>query len=108
MGVTPDVPCRTVTTLSRLPADIGCVTLEGQEIEPNRITLTHRGRSASVLQNLSGDTLQWTARFPGEHQSLLVDRQPLPARICEQCGIAFSEVTVAVEMGREIRAELPV
>lgn len=108
MGVTPNVPGRTLATLSRLPADIGCVTLEGQEIGQNRITLTHRGRSASVLQNLSGDTLQWTARFPGEYQSILVDRQPLPARIREQCGIAFSEVTVPVEMGREIRAELPV
>ena len=104
----PDVPGRTLTTPSRLPGDIGCVTLEGQKIGQNRITLTHRCRSASVLQNQSGDTLQWTARFPGEHQNILVGRQPFPARIRKKCGVLFSEVTPPVEMGREIRAELPV
>lgn len=108
MGITPDVPGRTVTTLSRLPADIGCVTLHRQEIGPNRITLTHMGRRASVLENLSGGTLQWTACFPGEHRTILVDGKPLPAHIRQKCGIPFSEVTVPVEMGRRIRAELPV
>lgn len=107
MGLEPETGRGMPSTRSRLPKEIGQVTLHRQNIGANQITLTHIGRRVSVLRNLAGERIRWTAGFVGCHETVLVNNQPIPATICEKCGILFSEVTVSVEADREIRIALP-
>lgn len=106
MGLSADVGSRRLTTLSRLPDEIGHAALCGQVVGENRITVTHHGRRRTCLRNQSGAPLLWTACFPGEHREILVDSRRVPAQRLEICGVPLSAAELPVETGQEVRAEL--
>lgn len=105
MGVTPHAQNKTLTTVPRLPSDVGTMTLKNQEIGNNEIALTHNGNTESILTNVSGDDLTWTAQFYGEHAYILVNGEQMTAEQDEINGEAISYVTVPVEAGATVQAE---
>jgi glycogen debranching enzyme len=61
LGLTPDVPRRTVTTNPRLPAEWGTVTLSGLRLGPATATVTASGDTA-VVSGLPDGWLSTTGR----------------------------------------------
>ncbi|NUW45040.1 hypothetical protein [Nonomuraea rhodomycinica] len=65
LGVRPDAPANALSTLSRLPAEIGWAAVSGVPIGRGRVAVRHDGGEATTLTNLSGQvTYTWTAAFP--------------------------------------------
>ncbi|MEU8108978.1 hypothetical protein AB0C18_35250 [Nonomuraea muscovyensis] len=66
LGVRPNAPENALTTVSRLPAEIGWVAVSGIPIGEGSVAVRHDGEHATTLTNLSHQvTYRWTARFPG-------------------------------------------
>ncbi len=104
MGVTPNVQEKTLTTVPRLPDEVGYVTLKYQEVGNNEIDLTHNGNTESVLHNTSGDTLTWEAQFYGEYNPILFDGEPVAAQQKEINGETVSYASVSIEAGQTVTA----
>ncbi|GAB2497374.1 glucosidase family protein [Streptosporangium sandarakinum] len=66
LGVRPNAPRNALTTVSRLPAEIGWAAVFGIPIGQGSVAVRHDGEHATTLTNLSHQvTYRWTARFPG-------------------------------------------
>lgn len=106
MGVTPNAQEKTVTTVPRLPDEVGHVTLKYQQLGDNEIRLTHKGNTASVMTNVSGETLSWKASFYGEFATLRANGVRMQAQQETLNGLTVSYVTVPVAAGQSVTVEV--
>lgn len=106
MGVTPNAQKKTVTTVPRLPDDVGYVTLNKQHIGNNEIRLTHTGNGESTLTNVSEESLVWKACFYGEYDSLFVNEKTVKAEHETINGLTVSFVSVSVDTGSTVSVSI--
>ncbi len=100
MGVTPDAPARTVTTLSRLPGAIGWLQVADIPVGPDSVTVRHDGQTSSKLTNRSSSSAYtWEARFLGQHPRLEVNGVAQPGRTKVVDGVTYTYAPVTVTPG---------
>ena len=105
MGVTPNAQEKTLTTVPRLPSEVGYATLKYQEVGNNEIDLTHEGNTKSTLHNTSGDTISWESQFYGTYNTILFDGKPVKAQQKEINGETISYAVIPVKVGDTVTAE---
>ncbi|MER6475096.1 hypothetical protein [Streptomyces filamentosus] len=106
MGVSPDAPARTLTTLSRLPSGMEWLAVEDLRIGDSVFALRHEGADRSVLTHAEGSApYVWEARFPGAGRTVTVDGTVRPATTKVIDGTAYTTVRVKVAPGRTVTAE---
>jgi hypothetical protein len=101
MGIEPDAPGRSVSTLGRLPAEVDWVQLDHVPLGANDILVRHadNNRTTTVMNN-AGPDLTWEALFPGVHPVVHVDGSPKTAGTKLLNGSSFSSVTIQVKAGQ--------
>ena len=101
MGIEPDAPSRSVSTLGRLPAEADWAELDHVPVGSNDILVRHGDNNrTTTLMNNAGPDLAWEALFPGKHPVVHVDGSPEGAAAKVLNGAAFSSVTIQVKTGQ--------
>jgi len=104
MGIVQNKPCGTVATFSRLPAEIETLSLKEQKLVGCTVSVKHTGRVKPEFENLGGEMVLWQAEFAGEHESITVNGEKLPAESFKRSGVSVSRVTVEVPAGVRVCA----
>jgi hypothetical protein len=98
---------RIVRTLPGLGA-IGWAELRNLPIRANEVAVRHEAGRKTVFTNQSGPALIWQAAFDGSHETLLVDGQPVRARMEKRpVGRTVSSARVTVGAGGTVTVEIP-
>ncbi|AUH39994.1 hypothetical protein [Streptomyces sp. CMB-StM0423] len=106
MGVEPDAPATSLSTLSGLPSGMDWLQIEEVSVGGNTFTLRHDAASRSTLTNDTGSaTYTWEARFPGKHSTVEVDGKKRPAKTGTAGGETYSYVEVSVAPGRTVTVD---
>ena len=101
MGIAPDAPNHALSTVSRLPSDIGWLEAADVPVGSDRVTVRHDGATGSTLTNRSATTsFDWEARFVGRHRLLRVDGTLTKARTKVVDGVTYTYAAVRVKPGR--------
>ena len=105
-GVVPDAPGHAVSTLSRLPEEIGWLDLDHIMVGEHDVDVRHEGRTrTTVTHNAGPQPLTTTLSFYGGYAQIKVDGQRVKADHTLQRGRSVSSVTVPVPPGGRVTAE---
>ncbi|WP_282696927.1 hypothetical protein [Streptomyces sp. CC208A] len=107
LGVTPDAPARSLSTLSRLPSGMEWLGIEDLRIGDSVFALRHDGARRSALTHTAGPApYTWEARFPGAHRTVVVNGTARPAETRTIDGVTYTTVRVKVAPGATATAEV--
>lgn len=107
MGVTPNAPKNTVTTLSRLPQDIKWLELKHVVVGDHDLDVKHEGTTKTTFKNNSGNSsITWKASFQGDYAFVSVDGTSKKALHETINGVKTSYVVVDVPVGSKVNAEV--
>ncbi|MFF0483212.1 hypothetical protein [Streptomyces sp. NPDC004435] len=98
MGVQPDAPAKSLSTLSRLPSGMGWLQVKDVKVGGNTFTVRHDGATSSKLTNTAGsDSYNWEARFAGNRSTIKVDgvAQTVKTKVVNGKTYTYANVTVA-------------
>ncbi len=102
MGVSPNAPLKTVSTISRLPSEIGWAALRNVKMGDFIFDLRHDGTARSTLKNNSSQELRWEVQFYGEYGGVAVNEISAPAMQKKLNGLEVSYYYVSVLPGEEV------
>lgn len=105
MGVTPDADAHKVSTVSRLPKDVGYVKANGIRVGEHTLDVEHDGLTNTTVTNHSDKILEWTAQFYGDYDYIQAGNQVLAAKKKEINGEMVSYATIAVASGESVNAK---
>ncbi|MGW6281295.1 NPCBM/NEW2 domain-containing protein [Kribbella sp. NPDC055071] len=105
-GIVPDAPAHAVSTLSRLPKEIGWLNLDHVTVGANDLGVRHEGATRTTVTHNSGpQPLKTTISFYGGYQQIAVNGRRVRAEHTLQRGKAVSSVTVSLRPGEHVTAE---
>ncbi|HET6294006.1 MAG TPA: NPCBM/NEW2 domain-containing protein [Kribbella sp.] len=105
-GVVPDAPSHAVSTLSRLPEDIGWLDLDHIMVGAHDINVRHDGSTkTTVTHNAGPRPLKTTISFYGGYSKINVNGKKVTADHALQRGKSVSSVTVTVPPSGHVTAE---
>ncbi|WP_369373225.1 NPCBM/NEW2 domain-containing protein [Promicromonospora sp. Populi] len=105
-GIVPDAPSNAVSTLSRLPEDIGWLGLDHITVGEHDLGVRHEGGNRTTVTHNSGSQpLETTISFYGGYAKIEVDGRRVKADHTLQGGKSVSSVTVTLEPGEQVTAE---
>lgn len=108
LGIEPDAPARAITTLGRLPAEVGWAQLDHLPVGANDVLVRQESANRrTILLNHAGPELTWHALFPGTHAVIEVDGDPVTASPRAVNGTPVSGVRVTVKPGQRRTAAVP-
>ena len=97
-----------VRTISRLQTKSETAALRGLSIRQNLVDLEHRGDRSSTLTNRSGDTIHWQAAFSGKIPALMVNGNPVSARLSfDAVHAPVSSIVIEVPVGATVSVSRP-
>ena len=106
MGVTPDADAHKVSTVSRLPKDVGYVKANGIRVGEHTLDVEHDGLTNTTVTNHSDKILEWTAQFYGDYDYIQAGNQVLAAKKKEINGEMVSYATIEVASGESVNAKI--
>ncbi|MFF1819592.1 NPCBM/NEW2 domain-containing protein [Kribbella sp. NPDC058245] len=105
-GIVPDAPSHAVSTLSRLPEDIGWLDLNHVMVGAHDINVRHDGGTkTTVTHNAGPRPFKTTISFYGGYAKLKVNGKTVTADHTLQRGKSVSSVTVTLPPGGKVVAE---
>ncbi|HEY3320674.1 MAG TPA: hypothetical protein VGP72_09440 [Planctomycetota bacterium] len=108
MGIEPDAPGQSLSTLGRLPADMVWLQLDHVPLGRNDLLVRHEdGNRSTTVANNAGPSITWEALFPGTHTVIHVDGAPMTAVAKSINGVPVSGVTITLKPGQRRVATVP-
>ncbi len=112
LGIAPPVDSNYVETIIEtfpsLTNDTAWAELRNVPIRANRVAVRHDGNQKTTFVNESGPALIWRAAFPGRHETLSLNGQPLKASAGKKpLGRVTSWLQVTVGAGDTVTVEIP-
>jgi hypothetical protein len=105
-GVVPDAPSHAVSTLSRLPQDIGWLDLDHIMVGAHDVNVRHDGTTKTTVKHNAGPKLlKTTISFYGGYATINVNGKKVTADHALQRGKSVSSVTVTIPPGGHVTAE---
>lgn len=104
MGVEPNAPENAVSTVARLPQDVGYVKASGIQMGTHELDVKHDGLTESSMTNHSEDDLTWTVQFYGDYDYIVANGQVYKAEKSDINGDAISYAVVTVAAGATVDA----
>jgi hypothetical protein len=106
-GVVPDAPSHAVSTLSRLPQEIGWLGLDHITVGQHDLGVRHEGGTRTTVTHNSGpQALKTTLSFYGGYAQIAVNGRRVTAEHSLQRGKSVSSVTVSLKPGAHVTAEV--
>ena len=105
MGIEPEASTDSVSTIPRLPSDVGWVEVEQLPMGEGELKVRHDGNTKTELTNLTDEDLSWTVRFYGEHAGITVDGESVATDGSSLNGEPIRLATVTVPAGESLVAE---
>lgn len=106
MGIEPNAANHHVTTVPRLPQDVGYVKANGIMVGEHKLDVYHNGLTDTTLTNVSEKDLDWEVQFYGTYANILVDGKYMKAEQKEVNGETVSYVTIPVAAGATVNAKV--
>lgn len=110
MGISADATGTLVQTFPRLTRDTAWVAIRNLPVFSNEISVRHIGNTHTSFTNQSGPPINWSAAFPTETASLLVDGSASVAKVQAGTGLSsrmFSYVGLTVKPGESMIVRVP-
>lgn len=105
-GIVPDAPAHAVSTLSRLPKEIGWLGLDHLTVGAHDLGVRHEGSTRTTVTHNSGPRpLKTTISFYGGYAQIEVNGRPVRAEHTLQRGKSVSSVTVSLKPGAHVTAQ---
>jgi hypothetical protein len=105
-GIVPDAPSHAVSTLSRLPQEIGWLDLDHITVGQHDLGVRHEGATRTTVTHNSGpQPLKTTISFYGGYAQIEVNGRRMRAEHTLQRGKSVSSVTVSLPPGAHVTAE---
>lgn len=105
-GIVPNAPANAVSTLSRLPKEIGWLGLDYITVGQHDLGVRHEGRTRTTVTHNSGpQALKTTISFYGGYAQIEVNGRRVLADHTLQRGKSVSSVTVSLPPGAHVTAE---
>ncbi|NEA30730.1 NPCBM/NEW2 domain-containing protein [Streptomyces sp. SID13031] len=105
-GVVPDAPSHAVSTLSRLPQEIGWLDLDHITVGAHDLGVRHEGGTRTTVTHNSGpQPLKTTISFYGGYAQIEVNGRRVRAEHTLQRGKSVSSITVSLPPGAHVTAE---
>ncbi len=107
LGLEPNVPSRSFSTVSRLPDAIADINISNIPLGHHSVNVAHLGLSKSTATHVFGDApLRWEACFYGDHATITVNGRTMVAEKRTIHGVKASFVTVELPVGEAVTAEV--
>ena len=105
-GIVPNAPSNAVSTLSRLPKEIGWLNLDHITVGQHDLGVRHEGAKRTTVTHNSGpQPLKTTISFYGGYAQIEVNGRCVQAEHTLQRGKSVSSVTVSLPPGAHVTAE---
>ncbi|TDW22039.1 NPCBM/NEW2 domain-containing protein [Kribbella kalugense] len=105
-GIVPNAPANAVSTLSRLPKEIGWLNLDHITVGQHDLGVRHEGATRTTVTHNSGPKpLKTTVSFYGGYAQIAVNGRRVQAEHTLQRGKSVSSVTVSLPVGAHVTAE---
>jgi hypothetical protein len=105
-GIVPNAPANAVSTLSRLPKEIGWLNLDHITVGQHDLGVRHEGATRTTVTHNSGpQPLKTTISFYGGYAQIEVNGRRVKAEHALQRGKSVSSVTVSLPPGAHVTAE---
>lgn len=106
MGIEPDAANHTISTLPRLPDEIGYLDLDRLKIGDHTIAIYQSNGKTEITHSLGDQPLTTKIRFYGNHNAILVNNKKTKAKTALLNGITFSYITVKLKAGEKVVATI--
>ena len=107
MGICPNAPANSVSTISRLPQVIERLEVRHIPFGQNRISVKHESILKTTLTHIVGSKpLRWEAQFYGDQKMIEVNGKQMPASHKKVHGVDVSWVEISVPVGATITASV--
>lgn len=107
LGLEPNLPGGSFSTVSRLPDAVGSVEVSDIPLGDHRINVAHEGLTKSQVRHVSGGApLKWEACFYGDHMKVSVNSKVIDALKKKIHGLNACFVVVDLPVGESATAEL--
>lgn len=101
MGLNVNAASNTFSTLSRMANGNEWAKMKNVPILSNKIEVTHNALSKSIVKNLQGKTIQWSAQIPGTHEFLYLNGDKKKSLQGISHGRPYSYVLIDLNEGDE-------
>ncbi|TXD78284.1 hypothetical protein [Algoriphagus ratkowskyi] len=106
MGVEPDAANHMISTLPRMPNEIGHLDLDRLKIGDHTIAVYQSNRKTEITHSVGDQPLTAKIRFYGNHDAILVNNKKTKAKKASLNGINFSYITVKLQAGEKVEASI--
>ncbi len=106
MGLNVNAESNTFSTVSRVENSNEWAKLKNVPILSNKIELTHRALSKSIVKNIEGKTILWSAQFPGTHEFLYLNGQKKKSLQSINRGRPYSHLVTELNEGEEVMVSI--
>lgn len=107
MGLEPNAPGHSLSTISRLPGALSTLEIQNIPLGGHKINMSHEGVTKSMVTHVSGDTpLRWEACFYGDYPKIVVNGKIIDAEKRAIHGVNASSVTIDLPVGGTAIAEV--
>ncbi|MCK0192865.1 hypothetical protein [Arenibacter sp. F20364] len=96
MGINVDAASNSFSSLPRLEKADDWAEMKSLPLLSNKVTVKHYGKSKTEVNNLSGGTLNWTAKIPGIHEFLFLNGEKTNCTTVVNKRQQYSYITVAL------------
>lgn len=108
-GVQADVTANRVTTLPRLSATTGWVSVENIPLFAGKISILHQSSQKSSLVNKSDKEITWRAMFPGDAKAIHAGKTSTPTeQTTDISGNVYSFIDIVCQPGETVTAEMDI
>ncbi len=101
MGLNVNAATNTFSTLSRAENSNEWAKMKNVPLLSNKIEVTHRALSKSIVKNLQGKTIMWSAQFSGTHEFLYLNGDKKKSLHGISHGRPYSYVLIELNEGDE-------
>lgn len=106
MGITASAISNCVTTCSRLPEKVQEAEVKNVPMFGGYVTVKHRNRKATRIENHTAKELVWEIAFVGEYTRIIVDNKAYPIVISRDAyGNPITKCSVALPAGATMNAK---
>lgn len=107
MGIEVFAPENQITSCPNLISSVEWTDLKNLKVMETKIDVKHQGKTKTTLCNNGTADVNWKAKFPGQHSSIIVNGKEKTASPETDCiGNYFSFITVNVKAGEKASAEI--
>ncbi len=106
MGVNVHASSNTFSTLPRIEENEDWAEMNNIPLLSNKISVKHYGKSKTIVTNVSGESINWSAKLPGSHEFLYINGTKTVCSSKDNNGRPYSYSIIGLNKGDEVTVSI--